>query len=119
MGPLVPAPICQSVMVWKASPLGSGRKNDFSPAEVGVGWGPRACPAHHVLRASGLRGTGGQAVRGGQEVPRGSPAGRGRNVLKRQLKVLIQGLELPTEDADPKLPSPPPQVLRGAVPTLG
>ena len=86
MGPLVPAPICQSVMVWKASPLGSGRKNDFSPAEVGVGWGPRACPAHHVLRASGPRGTGGQAVRGGQEVPRGSPAGRGRNVLKRQLK---------------------------------
>lgn len=83
-GPWCPRPLAKASWCGKLAHWGRVEKNDFSPAEVGVGWGPCACPAHHVLRASGPRGTGSQAVRGGQEVPRGSPAGRGRNVLKQQ-----------------------------------
>lgn len=44
----------------------------------------RACP-RPLLTAGGPAGSG-RAVRGGQEVPRSSHAGRGRNILKSHLQ---------------------------------
>lgn len=63
-GPWCPHPLAKTSWCGRLACWGQVEKNNFSPAEVGVGWGPRACPAHHVLRASGPRGTG-----SGSEVP--------------------------------------------------
>lgn len=57
-GPWCPYPLAKASWCGKLARWGRVEKNNFSPAEVGVGSGLRACPAHHILRASGPRGTG-------------------------------------------------------------
>ena len=68
MGPLVPAPICQSVMVWKASPLGSGRKKRLLSSRGGGGVGATclSSPSRpQSIRAQGDWGSGSEGRAGG------------------------------------------------------
>lgn len=108
-GALVPTPTCQRPGGVEGQARWGRVKNNFSRGGGGVG----ATPVQPIT-SSEHQGPGGlgRAVRGRAG---GSPAGRGRNVLKQQQPKDQSQSRLRTahRSADPELPSPPPQVLRG------
>lgn len=81
-GPWCPYPLAKASWCGKLARWGRVKKT--TSLQQRLEWGRGYAPVQPIT-SSEHQGPGGlgRAVRGGQEVPRGSPAGRGRNVLKQ------------------------------------